>query len=241
MLTTINDQIGKKYAPRAVLVVYSDCSPGSYNASFYLETRPVKGDGTLGPAKPASRKLLQEIAETILYRDKTIPHGAVPANLLSADPTFGKERFIWWTPPGKKTLFFSKGTGMPDGKYHMPGCVFLAQGSTLYVFSFKGKKPGKETRLLYGPFYNYYESGRICLGNARMDKPANCTWTDIQAYWEKIFWMSENSHMMTNPMKKGFNLNTAIKEASESPFDTDKLNETKLTLGQLLDGRSLEN
>lgn len=236
-MTILNDRLGRKYDPRAVLVVYSDCSPNNYGASFYIETRPVKADGSLGPAKPASLKLLRSIADTVLKTESTILHGPVPRNLLFADPTEGKERFIWWTPPGKRELLFSAGTGMKDGIYHMPGCVYIVDGKTLSVFSFKGKSPKKGTKLLYGPFYNYYASGRICLGNARADKPADLTWEDLQAYWEKLFWKSDNSHMMYNPMKEGFNLNTALKKAQEAPFDTDKLNETTFNLGELLEGK----
>lgn len=237
MLTPLNEKLEQRFIPKAVLIVFRS-SKNNYDNDYYLETRPVKEDGTLGVAKPASTELLRGIAESYMLSNSLRPHGAIPANLLFADSTTGREKYIWWTPPGKRFLQFSKGTGMKDGIYNMPGCVYMMKDQNLYVWAFKGKKPDRRKNLLFGPFYNYYESGRICLGNARTKWPEDLTWTALEQYWEKLFWESDNSHMIINPMAKGANLNTAIKEAENKPFDTDSLNETKITIEDLIIGKA---
>jgi PRTRC genetic system protein B len=154
--------------------------------------------------------------------------------MLHADPRLGSERFVWWDPPGKRELFFLEGLGLDDTVYNMPGTVFLVTGKTLTVYAFKGARPSGKTPLLRGPFFNYYEDCRICVGSAKVDWPRDITWQTIIDHWEKVFWNSVNAHMISNPMKEGHNLVLSLKEAVNKPYDTGALRPAGLTLASII-------
>ena len=238
MASNITQQLNNVYRPVAGLFVYKDNSggySGGANAAYYLETRPVKNDGTLGPARPVSREFITQLVMAFRAEGEKIPHGVMPSNMLFADSRLGLEHYVWYTPPGPRMLYFSNDKiPVENREYNMPGCVYCVYGNRLYVYAFKGKKPSPSTKLLYGPFYNYYADGAICLGSAKTKFPDVITWKSIMDYWETLFWKSENSHMMKNPMKENLNLNIAIKNAAEKPFDTDGLLETGFTIAKLL-------
>lgn len=229
----ITGDIAVTYSPKAALIVYK---ADSYTANnqYYLESRSVGQDGTLGVAKPVSQSFIKGIADTFKAKSEMKPHGLMPDNYLAIDTRFGSEKYIWWTPPGKRQLYFSEALAMKDGLYNVPGCIYYVKERSLYVFCFKGRKPSKKSKLLFGPFFNYYDDGKICLGSAKADWPEDLTWKSIQEYWEKLFWGSENSHSMKNPMKEGFNLAISIKESESKPYDTSLLQETAYTIESFL-------
>lgn len=233
MIKDITDSLEQTYNPCGAIIVYQ---ANSYNCDnrYYIESRSVKKDGTLGVAKPVSRSFIQGIAKTFKHEEEMQPHGPMPGNFLFADSRLGQETYIWWTPPGLKTLHFVEGLAINDGQYWMPGCVWVAKKNTLSVFCYAGKRPTNKTKLLYGPFFNYYDGGSICLGNARVEWPEDITWRDIQQHWEKLFWGSINSHTICNPMKEKENLVIAIKEAADKPFNTTLLREQKMNIETLL-------
>ncbi len=235
MAKQIYDKLGACTKPIAALIVYKN----NRYYEHYLETRPIKEDGTLGRAKPVSWKFLQKLADIVHKIEKEkdtvrYPHGAVPPNLLKINSNPEEQEFVWWTPPEKHQCYFMQKCGVPDGIYHMPGCVFHVKRHNLHVYCFKGKKPDHKEKLLKGPFFNYYNDGGVCLGNSKLDWPQKITWKDILEHWESIFWNSVNSHSIDNPMKEGQNLVVAIKESSDKPFDTEKLDEFNFTLESLL-------
>ena len=188
----ITEQIKKTYLPNSALIVYRLESETYQHGDYYMETRKIRKDGTLGPAQPISRKFLTALVKEYKNVCEMKPFGPIPKNLIYADATLGHEKYIWWNPPMRKTLYFSDGTGMEENEYNMPGTVFVVQQNELSVYAFKGRKPGNKTRLLYGPFYNYYKSGKICTGSAKKEWPGTIRWDDIITHWEAIFWNSIN-------------------------------------------------
>lgn len=232
-VTEITRDLTVSYTPKVALIVYK-ANTYVADTQYYIESRSVREDGTLGVAKPVSREFVKGIADTFKAKSEMKPHGLVPDNFLAIDTRFGNEKYIWWTPPGQKRLYFTKSLAMQDGVYNVPGCIYFVSGNSLAVFCFKGRKPTKKSKLLFGPFFNYYEDGRICLGSAKADWPEDLTWKAIQEHWEKLFWGSENSHSMKNPMKQGHNLAISIKESANKPYDTSLLLETRHTLESFL-------
>lgn len=233
MIKDITDSLTKKYTPKGALIIYK-CENCYSEQQYYLETRPVKNDGTLGVARSVSADFIKGMVKTFKTEEEMQPHGLMPHNFLLADSRLGHEKYIWWTPPGKKQLYFSSQVAIEDGVYHMPGCVFVAEKEKLQVFCFHKRKPKFDEKLIFGPFFNYYEDGRICLGNAKMEWPKDITWKDVQTHWEKLFWGSINSHIIQNPMKDKINLVVALKESAGKPFDTTILRESDITLQSLL-------
>ena len=235
----ITDKITTRYLPKAILTVYErqkkvDGYSGYDDSHYYLESRPVLADGTPGAARPVSKALMAKIASTFTAESGGIPHGPLPDNLLFADVRAGHEKYVWWTPPGPRNLYFSERLEMKDGVYLMPGTVYMVRSKSLYVYAFRGNKPSPNRRLLYGPFFNYGNEHHMCLGNATATLRTDPTWNDLLKYWETLFWNSVNSHTTCNPMKKGYNLIVALKDAMQKPFDTSLLNESKSTLKDLL-------
>lgn len=240
----ITETVNRKYLPVAALVAYraeDDPPYASNDRKYYLETRPVLKDGRLGAARPVSAAFLRDLCRAVRIAGEMTPHGTMPSNMLYADSRVGFERYIWWEPPQKRSLFFTGRVEMQDRTYHMPGIVYVATNRRLKVYAFKGKRPSPATRLLYGPYFNYYDDCSVCLGSAKVDWPHDITWSAVQEHWQKIFWGSANSHMIFNPMKEGCNLVLAIKAHEDKPFDTDRLLETRYTLRDILDGRDGKN
>lgn len=224
----LTDEIKNRQEPVAVLTVWRNESSGSR----FLETSKVLKDGTLGVPKPVSRKFMENIARTFSREYGRTPHGAVPDNLLLADTRPGQERYVWWEPPGKRTQTFGSQIALEDGEYMFPGTVYSVTGDRLSVYAFAGSRPSPRKRLLYGPFFNYYTDGGICLGSARLPLPEDLTWRGLMDHWESLFWNSENSHLIENPVHG--NLVTILKQYRDEPFNTTVLRRTKLHLGDLL-------
>jgi PRTRC genetic system protein B len=236
MTTNITDHLRDVFIPKAALIVYENQNGERYSNEKrrYLETRPVKEDGSLGCAKPVSKKFIHALVDAFRREGERIPHGPMPQNILYANPALGTECYVWWNPPRKRKMYFTKDIPMDEAEYNVPGTIYKACGDSLQVYCFKGKRPKPGDALLYGPFYNYYGHGGICLGSAKLDWPGNVTWQTVLDHWERIFWDSENSHMMHNPCKKGHNLNLALKDALDNPFDTDILLDTGKKVSSLL-------
>lgn len=229
-MQNITRSLSDNYIPKAALIAYKN----EVSNNYYLETRTIDKAGYLGYAKPVSRKFMHALVKNFRDTNETTPHGMMPPNMLFADSRLGKETYIWWTKPQKVHQNFSKSVGMPDETYNMPGCIFIAEAGRLKVFCFSGPRPSANKYLLHGPFYNYYENGDICLGSAKVEWSKDITWEEIQKHFEKLFWASENSHMIFNPMKDKINLNIALKQAITKPFDTSLLQPCKKTLNQIL-------
>ncbi len=233
MGTNITDELSKTFAPQAALLVFR--SPNNCcNDSYYLEVRPIKSDGTFGTARPVTKKFMNTIASSYKSENEITPHGIMPQNMLYADSRMGEEKYVWWTPPQKRQMYFSENIALDDGEYYMPGTIYVVEKQNLSVYAFKGKRPNGKTQLLKGPFFNYYEDCSMCLGNAKAEWPKNIRWQDIQAHWEKLFWGSINSHSTCNPMIEGKNLVLAIKDAKDKPFNTDLLRKANRILDSIL-------
>lgn len=226
-MENITEQIRQPFMPEAMLVAYRNG-----NGEYYLESRPIMPDGTAGAAKSVSLEFMRAVAKTFTESHDKTPHGRMPRRLLYADARSGSQTFVWWTPPGRRTLTFTDGAGLPDGDYLMPGTVYRVKDGVLYVYAFKGGRPSEKSRLLMGPFYNYYEDCRMCLGNSRIRIPDDPTWEDVLLAWEGAFWNSANAHLISHPVTG--NIVTELRKAMTQPFDVSKCRPTKVTLGDIL-------
>ena len=63
MIKDITDSIKQTYNPCGAIIVYE---AESYNCEnrYYIESRPIKKDGTFGVAKPVTKSFIQGIAKT---------------------------------------------------------------------------------------------------------------------------------------------------------------------------------
>jgi len=215
------------------LVVYKNNNTGS----IYIESHKINDSGHMLAGCPLTMQCITELVESFSVEQGTVPHGTVPENLIYSDTGKGHERYLWYNPPGKKMMFFSRNLNIEDGEYYLPGIIYNTNGENLDVYAFKGKKPEKKSKLYKVPLFNVTDE-KVCLGNAKTKFPDNPTFSAYIEYWEKKFWLSEFSHLggRLNPTKS--NLVNVIKNMIKS-FDYNELipirkNRKILTLNDLL-------
>ena len=213
----LNDIVFGQQIPEMALVVYKNNQTGS----IYIESHKINAGGQMLAGCPLTLKCITELVESFSVEQGTVPHGIVPENLLYFDTRKGHERYVWYNPPGKRMMFFSKSLNIEDGEYHLPGIIYDTGGENLDVYTFKGEKPEAESKLFKAPLFNVTEQ-KVCLGNAKIKFPDNPTFSAYIEYWEKKFWLTEFSHLggSQNPTKS--NLVAVTKKMTES-FDYNEL------------------
>jgi PRTRC genetic system protein B len=157
--------------------------------------------------------------------------------MLYADTRNGHERYVWYSPSGKRMMFLSKSLAVRDGECPLPGIIYDTDGERLDVYAFKDEKPESGSLLYKAPLFNV-TGQKVCLGNVKIKFPDNPDFDSYITYWERKFWLSEFSHLggSLNPTKN--NLVTVTKNSAES-FDFNELipfekNGKQLTLNSLL-------
>lgn len=224
----ILDGTDKEYIPEMALIFYV-AAGDTGNDSYYVETHRIR-NGRMGAGAPISKQCISDIASSFSCELSITPHGRIPGNLLFADNRLGHQKYIWYNPPRKRHMFFAKQLSIPNGEYYVPGVVYAVSNGNLNVCAFKGEKP--EDKLFTAPFFNTTD-GRVCLGSAKIEYPHNPSFEDIMVYWEKLFWLTEFTHLggSHNPTKN--NLVNVTKQSKER-FDDEELIEMKVTLKNLL-------
>lgn len=222
----VDDILDNELRPFIAIVGYSN------ERDNYFETHTIdKGnDGyTMGAGVPLTVECMSELAYNFRADFTTTPHGKIPKTLLYFNNLIGQQKYVWYNPPQKRMMFFTKDLNIENGEYYVPGIVYLADNENLQVFSFKGRKP--VDKLYQAPFFNVTD-GKVCLGNAKIPYPDNPTYDDFLKYWEDKFWLTEFSHLGSNPVKG--NLVLVTKEMKKS-FNQEVLLPTKITLNKLFE------
>lgn len=225
------DVLKQKLQPTDALLFYDSPS------GKYVEHRNIVGNKMMAGQPLDIRQFSQMVRLVERYAEKqqqmTAIGGAIPANLLYADPNIDRMRLVWWHGPEDRKMWFVKELGIPDGVMCVPGMVYSVSGTTLSVYCFKGRRP---RGLLYkAPFFNVYADGHVCLGSSKTQKPRQNTFAEWQAYWEKMFWQSEFAHLISDNPIEG-NLAVLTKRCIEhgTPFPTDVLKRANVKLNDLL-------
>ena len=215
--------------PQAALIAYYSQDGGQY----FLELRKIGESGRMGEGRPVTYEFMNELTRNYSETQGGTPHGIIPANLLYGDTRKGSEKYIWYNPPQKRMMYFTKSLGIANAEYHLPGVVYVAKEGGLDVYACKDSAPTEKTELFEAPFFNVSRAS-VCLGSAKIEKPDNPTYNQLLEYWEKKFWLTEFSHLgrYGNPTKS--NLVLVTKAAQNAPFDLDELKPLKITLKDIL-------
>lgn len=221
----ILEQSAEVSLPVMALVAYKNG-----NSEYYIESHMIDEKGRLLEGTPLSRECITELVSSFSLDWGRTPSGKIPGNLLYADNRAGHERYVWYNPPGRRMMYFTKGLNLENELYHVPGVLYAVTGTTLDIYAFKGKKPAG--KLYQAPFFNV-TGAAVCLGNARLEYPESPDYDDLLQYWEKRFWMTEFSHLggHSNPTRS--NLFTATKKW-KSGFDYEELLPSGKTLNDLI-------
>lgn len=227
----LTEMLEETVCPQMAIIVYSGRKD---SRNIYLEQRPIK-NGKMGAGRPLSKKCISEIICALAEDTDEIEigfHGVIPRTLLFSDISSGRKKLVWYNPPRKHRMCFTKSLGLPDGEMSLPGIVYEVNNNSLNVYAFKGKTPKKD--LYIAPFFNI-SGGLVCLGNANAKKPKNQTYEEEIAYWEKMFWESEFSHLGSDNPVEG-NLSTITKECivNGTPFPMNVLKKANKNLKELL-------
>jgi len=221
-MSNIVKQLSDVYHPYAAIIAYKTDDEQS-ERSYYLEEREIR-KGKMGVGKPLTSNMLASIISKVQHSAKQLDTGlcgAVPHNVLYCDTRVGRDKLVWYNGPEEHYVYFSKSLNIPNGKMKVPGLLYVVNNNRLSLYAFKGKKPTKD--LYMAPFMNT-STEYVCLGNAKIKKPTERTFSNVIAYWENMFWKSEFSHILgKNPVKS--NLAVLSKHLIESgeAFPTKEL------------------
>lgn len=157
------------------------------------QVRLVDGRPTLLPGRLINEADLVLLADGVAGASKALSTQWVDARVLARGP----DRLIWWSPPGKRAMFFEKSkhnenTWAARNTCPLPGLVWMAlPNDGLYVFACRGgERPSPETELYQAPLYNVWGRGKVCVGNVKL--PDKQLW-DVEA-WEKVVFGSRFTH-----------------------------------------------
>jgi len=226
-MNSLTEKFAETYTPKMAIIVYG----AEQDRSVYLEQRDI-AYGKMGAGRPLTKACITNVIRALTEDNEDIEkgfHGVIPKNLLYADTTTGHTKLVWYNPPQKRKAYFVKDLGIPDGDLGVPGIVYVVENSGLSVFAFKGKTPNN--RLYRAPFFNIYDKGKVCLGNAKTKKPTQQTYLEAIEYWEELFWNSEFSHILgDNPIDGNLAVitKTCIETGSQIPSNKLKLMNTTL-------------
>lgn len=160
----------------------------------------IKGRPEIMPGRLMTQADLQTLVGSLVAAEQSLLNAQWIEDCILAK---GRDRTIWWTPPGKRSMFFAY-TANPAKAFEghavcpVPGLVWIATGSnaggqgSLYVYAYKGKdRPSKATQLYQAPFFNVWSQGRVCIGSAQLPSSEQNGSTDA---WERTFFGSRFTH-----------------------------------------------
>lgn len=233
-MNQLTQELKAKMIPKAALVAYAlDDDSHSRTNNYFVEMRPIGGDGTMGAAIPVSFDFMNALAAGFTENYSDICYGLLPETMLYADTRVGREKYIWYNPPGRRMMYFGRNLAIDDDEYNVPGVVYVVTKDSMNIYAFKGKRPTPDSELFNAPFFNVTGSS-VCLGSAKIEKPAKPTYIEVIEYWEKRFWLTEFTHLGggTNPTKH--NLVLVTKAAQDAGFSYDELKKANRKLKDIL-------
>lgn len=196
----------------------------------YIESHNINEKGEMLAGSPLTLQCITELVGSFSQEQIDMPHGRIPDNMLYFDTRIGYQKYIWYNPPQKRMMYFSKALKIPNREYCIPGIIYVVRGDSLNLYAFKGQKP--KDKLYKAPFFNT-TNGSVCLENANIEYPENPSFNDFIAYWEKKFWLTEFTHLggSCNPTK---DILTIVTKNSQKEFDNKQLLEMNNKLKDLL-------
>lgn len=175
----------------AAILLYGD------NRTTYAtvhEVKPIKDRPEIMPGRLVTEADLVALAKDLSSGAEAIATHWIDPGVLAK----GQDRLIWWTPPGKRPMFFqasgrNNDTFTGSAVCPVPGLVWMAMpGHGLYVYAIKGAlRPDQQTQLYQAPFFNVWGRGRVCIGSAFLPTEEK-KWSSEA--WEQTFFGSRFTH-----------------------------------------------
>ena len=196
MNVTVNDGAVNAVLSHAILIYSSKQQYSSEVSPVFASVHQVADIGTKAkpntqilPGSPISRDGLM-MALGSLTDEYLFDVELLPETLLGHSP----KHMLWWRPAGRARVFFrNPELGKRSAVVSHPALVFMVTGSEWTVYALKDSvRPTLDTELCHAPYFNVYDSGKICTGSAAI--PDKLTPSSIPA-WESAFLESEFTHV----------------------------------------------
>lgn len=196
-MNALTEDLLKEYSPKLAIVVYTT-SPSEWR-DCYLESHAITHDGKLLAGKPLKQETINDIVDVFYNEQKSRSKidGFIPENLLQySDLPGGFFKLVWYRPAHKRYLHFTDNLKIPSGEAWVPPMIWQVERKSLMVYALKSPdRPTPESDIFRAPFHNVSNGGSVCLGSAKVARPAEKTFMAEMKYWEDLFWMSEFSHL----------------------------------------------
>ncbi len=175
----------------------------------------------MAEGRPVTLEFMNGLVKGYSERHSSTPYGKVPSNLIYCDSRKGRERYVWYNPPGKRMMFFGSDLKIDNAEYNLPGVIYEAGEHGMRIYAYK-----RYTRQGYDA---------ICRAVLQRDRlrrmPGLCQFRETERYdlrkllqyWEKKFWLTEFSHLGGNGNPTRSNLVLVTKAARNRPFDLEEL------------------
>ncbi len=203
-------------------------------AYFFQEHKVVLKDGkpVLLEGKPLTREaiinLCNQIAPTLSGKLICLGNNVIATSGMNLGPD------IWWVPPMKRVMFFSKDMGIPSKKVPWPGLVLVSHKETLDVYAVKGDiKPTLKSRLYMAPLLNMQGGNSMCIGNSPAPHKSN----DYSGWEKALFDSAFSGDGNDKRIRKGKLVDFLAKLPFKKAFPNEMLLPCKEpdTIGDLLD------
>ena len=218
---------------KAAILLYGTDGYGNASsfASVHTVTHSATGVPTIGHGTPASREGVLAVMRELV--DDRIKPELIPANVLAR----GSDHLVWFRPALKRDVWFRcKELGERRALVPHPATLWLVNPSTGFCQIFAlgdDQRPDAGAKLYQAPYFNVWDSGRICVGNAEVPKGAAALSPEN---WESMFFNSWFSHPNTNKLvrhREGtFAFLKNLLDGKHRSFPKRKLVPTKKTLGE---------
>lgn len=213
----MNDILHEDFIPVSAIIVYSQ--NGDYN-EHYLESRRIENNQLL-EGVPLTKELLAGMLDKIdpkkLEEVKCL--GFLPRNLLAYNNDNAQATVIWYLKESEHNLVFSKNLNIKEGVMKLPTLIFKLKGNTLSIFATKSSYITENTVLYHAPFFNVYDDGSICMGNAKVRKSKDVD--QLMKNAEDAFFQSKFTELHGQTPING-NLSTFIKKQMKEKKKFDK-------------------
>lgn len=198
-MKNITPLLNHVYTPfKALLFYQKQDASDAYVESYDMDNlgRPINAHPL---SEKESRGLALCLAEETKKKDSFLhPLGLLPLEVLHTSSS-GEGCVIWYSRMKKESLCFKKELGILDGEACLPPLLWRASRSALSVWALtKDDRPQTDTPLYRAPFFNCYTDGRVCMGNVDIAIPENCGLEKFIAEWERYFFRSAFSHMISD-------------------------------------------
>jgi len=199
-MITLTQDFPQVYLRKKALLIYASHAD---EQDVYIESYDIAESGRPINAHPLTIEESIALARCLAGSEE-LSHsflqskGMVPEQLLFTSQ--GMDGFaVWYTPAQGKGLKFVSSLGIPDGVANIPALVWKASKTELSVYAIRPKDPGRlspDIPLYHAPFFNIYETGRVCMGTVNTAGKDEMFLEDFISLWEERFFNSNFSHTM---------------------------------------------